>query len=414
MSTVLPRAADLLIIGAGPAGLAAAQAAAEAGTGRVVVWEAGPRPGRKFLLAGRSGLNLTRASDAAAIAAACGPSAPRLAACVAAYPPAAIAAWSASLGHPTFVGTSGKVFPQAMQANGLLAAWLAHLQDLGVELHCQQRLIRLQPSSLGKGWIATSAQHQQVCASQVILALGGGSWPSTGSDGGWCSWLSAMGVQIEPLSPANCGVEIAWDAHLRHHHQGAAVKNLCLHLADDDASPVPPSHIGEAVITAYGLEGYAIYPAIPQLRQILQRGDTPQLLLDLARGRSVEDLGQRLQRHARASFANRLRKAARLSAPAVALLRQFSTPEARQDPKRLAAVIKALPVPIQGLRPLAEAISTAGGVAWSQLNEHFMLHAHPGLYCIGEMVDWEAPTGGYLLSVSLAMGHHAGRATTLK
>lgn len=398
---------DLLVVGAGPAGLAAAEAALLAGCQRVCLWEAGPRAGRKFLLAGRSGLNLTRDADAATIAAACGEAADRVAPCVAAHSPAAIAAWAADLGFPTFVGTSGKVFPRAMQANGLLAAWLQRLQRLGLRLQLQRPVERLAGQADGS-WRLTAATGQAIQASAVILALGGASWPSTGSDGSWQSWLQALGVEVAPLRPANCGIELPWDSHLRSQHAGAALKNLAAQVMLD-GQLIGQASLGEAVITSDGLEGYCIYSLIPALRQALEQHRQPQVVLDLARGRSQQGLQERLQQSAKASFANRLRKAGRLSPAAIALLRQWLPREARNAPAALAAAIKALPLPVSGLRPLDEAISSAGGVRWSQLDDAFMLRQHPGLFCVGEMVDWEAPTGGYLLSVSLAMGWYAGQ-----
>lgn len=405
MSTPPSDPVDLLVVGAGPAGLAAAEAALQAGCRRVQVWEAGPRAGRKFLLAGRSGLNLTRDCDAEAIIEACGAAGSRLADCIAAHPPRAICAWAAALGHPTFVGTSGKVFPRAMQGTGLLADWLQELSAQGLELAYQRRIDGIQRSDTGM-WQCHAGAHA-IQARSVILALGGGSWPTTGSDAAWQPWLQAMGVAITPLSAANCGVEIPWDEHIRSGHAGAALKNLSAQVYGNGTLQGSPQ-CGEAVITSYGLEGYCVYPLIPAIRTALQRGQEPRLVLDLARGRSVQGLAERLQRQASASFANRLRKAARLSPAQVALLRQWLPPEQRHDPMQLAQCIKGLSLPVTALRPLAEAISTAGGVAWPELDDGFMLHQHPGLSCVGEMVDWEAPTGGYLLSVCLAMGRHAG------
>ncbi|TVR46793.1 MAG: TIGR03862 family flavoprotein [Planctomycetota bacterium] len=389
---------DVVVIGAGPAGLAAAEVASAAGR-KVVVLEAGPRAGRKFLLAGKSGLNLTCSADVEGVLVQLGSAAAPLAAALRACPPAAIRAWAAELDTPTYVGTSGKVFPVEQRANGLLERWLARCQAQGVELRCQQPVQGLRRAEDGRWWVDAP---QPLLARAVVLAMGGASWPQTGSDGAWCRWLGAMGLEMVPWASANCGVNCAFDDVLRR-HAGSALKNLQVQVGECHSQ-------GEAVITDYGLEGMAIYPLIPQLRQALAEGRPALLQLNLQRDRDPAAIVAALQRgRSGDSFSKRLRSRLGLSPAAVALIHWAGGRELADRPEALAALCRRLPVPVQSLRPLDEAISVAGGLGWSALDADFQLRSQPGCYAIGEMVDWEAPTGGYLLSVCLAMGRYVGQ-----
>ena len=402
---------SVIVVGGGAAGLAAAEVLSARGQ-RVLLLEGGRRPGNKFLVAGRSGLNLTLDTVAARVIEAVSKDinglpnhaiASHLGPCVEAFDPKAIRAWASDLATPTLVGSSGKVFPAEHHGAGLLQRWQQRLEQQGVVLRCNQLVTAVHrlPDGL---WQVQAAEI--FTAPRVILALGGGSWTQTGSTGAWQSWLSELGVAIEPLQSANCGVNIPWDQRIIESHQGTAFKNI--HLSHGKAT----SH-GEVVITANGLEGYAVYPLVPSLRAPLAADGQTEIFLDLARDRSQEQVLKRLQGVRKgASFSVRLRSALRLSPAAIALLYYAGAGALRQDFPSLATLIKACPLPVIGLRPLDEAISSAGGVSLSALDKNFQIKAHPGLYAIGEMVDWEAPTGGYLLSVCMAMGRWTGLSIT--
>ena len=369
----------IAVIGAGPAGLMAAEAAM--GAARVELFDRMPSPARKLLMAGKSGLNLTKAEDPAAFADAYG--APRLAPMLAAFGPADAAAWAEGLGQPLFTGSTGRVFPTAMKASPLLRAWLARLEAGGVTLHARHRW-----TGWDGGGLTFDAPEGPVTRrpDATVLAMGGASWRRLGSDGAWADVLSDA---IAPFAPSNVGLSVGWSAHMARHF-GAPLKNAAL-LVEGRA------HRGEVVVTAKGLEGGGLYPLTPALR----RGAS--LRLDLAPDLTEDALADRLARAPRkASLANRLRRAG-LSPVAIALAREWA------DGPLDAAVLKRLPVRHAGLRPLDEAISTAGGLRWDALDDALMLRDRPGTFAAGEMLDWEAPTGGYLLTACLATGLWAGR-----
>ncbi len=383
---------DALVIGAGPAGLMAAETLAGAGLS-VLIAEHKPSVARKLLMAGKSGLNLTRDEPFDDFVARYGAAATALRPMLGALPPDAVRAWAEGLGQPCFTGTTGRVFPTAMKASPLLRAWLARLDAVGVQRRTRWRWT---------GWEGARARFdtpegpQHVAAKTTVLALGGASWARLGSDGAWARVLDADGTETAPFQPANAGLLVDWSAHMTAHF-GAPLKGMgwCAGAL---------SSRGEAVISARGLEGGGLYPLTPALR-----AGAP-LLADLAPDIAAPDLARRLAATgARQSQTNQLRRALGLGPAARALVMECAGPLPR-DPGRLAELLKSLPIPVAGLRPLDEAISTAGGVPFAALDAQLMLKSRPGTFCAGEMLDWEAPTGGYLLTACLATGLAAGRA----
>ena len=359
---------------------------------RVMLCEAKPSIGRKFLMAGKSGLNLTKAEAFGSFLDAYGAAAPMLRPILEHFPPEAVAAWANGLGQPTFTGSTGRVFPTAMKASPLLRAWLERLADLGLDRRTHWRWTGWEDP--GTHSFQTAGEILRVGARAVVFALGGASWARLGSDGQWANIFAAGGIAVTPFAPANTGITIAWSSHMAP-HLGAPLKNVAF-LAGTRLSR------GEAVIAAHGLEGGGLYPLSPALR-----AGAP-LRVDLAPDRTARELARKLaSQPARQSLPNRLRRACGLDAAKIALLNECARP-LPQDPQKLAAAIKSLPLPHAGLRPLDEAISTAGGVALDGLDATLMLRDRPGSFCCGEMLDWEAPTGGYLLTACLATGLWAG------
>ena len=390
---------EIAVVGGGPAGLAAAERLAEAGRS-VTVYERMPSVGRKLLIAGRGGLNLTHSEPLADFLARYAPVDPRLPAAVADYPPDALRAWCEGLGETTFVGSSGRVFPQSFRASPLLRAWLARLDALGVTIRTRHRLVGLEDGALS---FETPDGPQVVRPRSTLLALGGASWPRLGSDGAWVPLLERNGVTVAPLKPANVGFRVAWSAHFAQRFAGEPLKRLAAHIGGASAR-------GEAVATADGIEGGVIYALSRPIREAVERDGTAELSLDLRPDLGAGALAARLARSRPGeSLSTRLRKAASLSPAAIGLLREAHANALPPEADALAAAIKAAPLRLVAPAPIARAISTAGGVTFAELDAHFMLRARPGLFLAGEMLDWEAPTGGYLLQAAFASGRAAAK-----
>ncbi|MBC7139361.1 MAG: TIGR03862 family flavoprotein [Defluviimonas sp.] len=385
---------DALVIGAGPAGLMAAEALAAAGR-RVLVAEAKPSPARKLLMAGKSGLNITHDDPAAVFAAHY--SAGWLAPILAGFGPAGVMDWCRGLGQEVFTGSSGRVFPEAMKASPLLRAWLRRLEAGGAVLRTRWRWTGWQDGALA--FDTPQGPHLERPA-VTVLALGGASWPRLGSDAAWVPWLQARGVPVAPFRPANMGFGVDWSDRMAPLF-GRPVKDVAL-LAGERRER------GEFVLSARGIEGGGVYAVSALVR------DGAPLALDLAPARSLAEVAGRLARpRGKDSTANWLRKALRLDPVKIALLHEWGRP-LPADPARLARLVKALPVRHTGPRPIAEAISSAGGIRREALTDGLELTALPGVFACGEMLDWEAPTGGYLLTACLATGLHAGRAAAAR
>lgn len=391
-------AAGVAIFGGGPAGLMAADRLSAAGHA-VTVYEAMPTVGRKFLLAGKSGLNLTHAEGLESFLGRYGEARAVLEQAVRRLSPDRLRQWADDLGAETFVGSSGRVFPKVMKASPLLRAWLKTLQLQGVTIHTRHRWLGM--AAEGGHRIATPDGERIVRPKAALLAFGGASWPKLGSDGGWIDSLRALDVEVTPFRPANCGFERAWSAYFRERFAGAPVKSV---TATSEAGTVQ----GEFVISTSGVEGSLIYAHSAALRDAIDRSGHAVLGLDLAPGRDRARLIGELQRQGgKASFSNRLRKAAGLDPVKIALLREISPDAPGLSAADLAHRIKALPLRLDRTRPIEEAISSAGGIPWSEIDERYMLRRIPGLFVAGEMIDWEAPTGGYLLTACLATGDAA-------
>ena len=389
---------SVLVIGGGPAGLHAAAVANAAGA-RVVVCDGQRSVGRKFLVAGRGGLNLTHGEPVENFPARYVDEPERWRNLLRDFGPAELRAWAADLGVETYVGTSGRVFPRGQKAAGLLRAWVRRLHASGVDFRPGSRLVNF--SRQGKTWSAEfqlSGDTFSVSAESIVLAIGGASWPETGSDGAWPEILRAHGIEITPWQPANCGWNVEWSPDLLARAEGLPLKNLTVCAGAEWVS-------GELLITRYGLEGGAIYRVGRQLRSMA----APCLRIDLKPQLTVEAMRERI---ASIPAPEQWFRAWKLSGPAIALL-ETKSPNERADPERMIALVKNFTIPLSGPRPIAEAISSAGGLAWRELDENLMLRKLPGIFAAGEMIDWEAPTGGYLLQGCFATATRAGRAAAL-
>ena len=390
------------IIGGGPAGLMAAEVLANAGV-QVELFDAMPSVGRKFLLAGVGGMNITHSEPYPAFVSRYAERQAEINKLLQQFGPDDLRSWIHGLGINTFVGTSGRVFPTDMKAAPLLRAWLKRLRDKGVQLHTRHRWLGW--NSDGSLRLASPDSELRVPSEACLLALGGGSWPKLGSDGSWVSILQQAGVPIAPLQPSNCGFDVtAWSALLREKFAGSPLKNIALYLKGETP------RLGEFVLTATGIEGSLVYALSAGIRQRIQRDGSCSLYLDLLPQRSEQSLRQALGKaRGSHSMAKHLHRQAGLDGVKAALLRELVPGQDFNDPARLAAAIKALPLPLRQARPLSEAISSAGGVPFEALDENLMLRQLPGIFCAGEMLDWEAPTGGYLLTACFASGYTAGQ-----
>lgn len=393
--------ARIAIIGCGPAGLMAAETLAGSGH-QVHCFDAMPSAGRKFLMAGKSGLNLTHAEVLPDFLSRYGSATPHLQAALHAFGPEQLRAWALELGIETFVGSSGRVFPEGMKAAPLLRAWLHRLRSQGVQFHMRHRWL---------GWNADTKELQfqtpagpiDFPADATLLALGGASWAKLGSDGRWAPLLAEKGINPAPFRPANCGFDVAWSEHFRQRFAGQPLK------AVSASCPGFLPRQGEFVISEQGVEGSLIYALSAPLRDALEQDGQAHITLDLAPGKSLERLSADLSRpQGRDSLANHLRRRAGIEGVKAGLLRECLGAEQLDTPQKLAVAIKALPLAVRAPRPLDEAISTAGGVCFTDLDERLMLPTLPGIFCAGEMLDWEAPTGGYLLTACFATGRQAG------
>ena len=385
------------VIGAGPAGLMAAEVLARAGA-RVTVHERMPSPARKLLLAGRGGLNLTHSEGQDAFLSRYAEAEGPISDWLDAFSPDDLIQWADGLGQATFIGSSGRVFPRAMKASPLLRAWLARLADLGVEIRTRSRWTGWR----GEALVFDTPDGERIeHPAATVLAMGGASWPRLGSDGAWVPALEGAGVAVSPLVPANAGFDVAWSDVLVERFAGQVLKPATLTFGDQTVR-------GEMVVTRYGVEGGAVYALSSALRAAVAAEGSATLVVDLRPDLTEAALAERLARpRGKDSMTNHLRKAGGLSPVAVALLREIGDIPPGFD--KLAKRIKAVRLKLTGIQGLERAISTAGGVRFGSLNPSLMLTARPGVFVAGEMIDWEAPTGGYLLQASLASGVAAAR-----
>jgi len=371
----------------------------------VTVYDAMPSAGRKFLMAGRGGLNLTHSENLPAFLARYGAAMPRLAAAVEAFSPEALRAWAEALGQPTFVGSSGRVFPQAFKASPLLRAWLRRLGDSGMKLALRHRWTGWDDA--GRLRFETPDGPRIVEARATVLALGGASWPRLGSDGAWVETLATKGVAIAPLRPANCGFTVAWSDIFKDRFEGQPLKGVALSFAAHAVR-------GEAMITRSGIEGGGVYALSADLREAVMANGMAMLNVALRPELAAAELMAKLAApRGKQSLSTFLRKALHLSPLAIGLLQEAAIADgaslATLSPASLAGLINAVPIRLNGVAPIARAISSAGGIAFDELDGDFMLKRMPGVFAAGEMLDWEAPTGGYLLQASFATGVAAGR-----
>ena len=398
------------IVGGGPAGLMAAEVISRAGVAKVDVFDAMPSVGRKFLMAGKGGMNITHSEPMEAFLARYGVRRAVLAPMIEAFGPDALRAWMLGLGVESFVGSSGRVFPREMKAAPLLRAWLHRLRGQAVRFHVRHRLHGFERLADGRYrlFFETPSGQRPIEADRVVLALGGGSWAKLGSDGRWVELLQAAGIPVAPLRPANCGFDAGWSSYLRERFAGEPVKSVSATLTDAHGDELRRQ--GEFVITETGVEGGLIYALSAPLRDLIERDGSATLRLDLLPGREPRRVMDEVARpRGSRSLASHLQSRLGLKGVKTALLHECLSREELTDPSRLAHAIKALPLRLIAPRPLDEAISSAGGIVFEALDEHLMLGALPGVYCAGEMLDWEAPTGGYLLTGCFASGYTAGR-----
>ena len=398
---------SVAIIGGGPAGLMAAEVLSGRGL-RVEVFDAMPSVGRKFLLAGKGGMNITHSEPIEPFLSRYGARREQMAPLLDAFGPQALREWIHGLGIDTFVGTSGRVFPTDMKAAPLLRAWLQRLREAGMRFHMRHRWLGWEGKPAdGNLRFATPDGEQCVHADAVLLALGGASWSRLGSDGAWVPLLAAQGVFVKPLQPANCGFDAPWSEHFRTRFAGEPVKSVVASVVGTDGQT--HTRQGEFVISETGIEGSLVYALSSHLRDAIALHGEATLTLDLVPGKSLQRVIDEVA-HPRGSrsMASHLQSRVGLRGVKAGLLRELASKEEYADPQRLAQAIKALPLKLVAPRPIDEAISSAGGVAFEALDARLMLRELPGVFCAGEMLDWEAPTGGYLLTGCFASGRAAG------
>jgi len=404
------------VIGAGPGGLMAAEVLAAAGV-QVTVFEHMASAGRKLQLAGRGGLNITHSEPLAAVVERYGPAAARLETALRTFGPTQLRAWCDGLGEPTFIGTSGRVFPSSFRATSLLRAWLARLAELDVTIRTRHRWIGweiddehsvdprrsiIEPTTRGSDIDTDPGERLTIASDVTVFALGGASWPRVGSDGGWVTPFRLAGVDVRDLRSANCGLLVAWSDHLIERHQGAPVKNVAVSVTDPNTGATR-SVRGDVTITRTGLEGGAIYAHSAMLRAAFDRSGSCSITIDLHPDRTHADLVALMaRRRAKDSLSTFLHRSLGLLAPAIALLRDAHGGPLPSESAALATLIKAVPVTAHALAALDRAISSAGGVALDEIDESFMVRRLPGTFLVGEMLDWEAPTGGYLLQATFS------------
>lgn len=386
-----------VVVGGGPAGLIAAEVLARAGVA-VTVYDRMPSPARKFLLAGHGGLNITHSEDRVPFLARYGGSADRLAPMLQVFGPGDLREWCASLGEPTFVGSSGRVFPQSFRATPLVRAWLTRLAELGVMIERRKRWT---------GWVGGGLSFEgaddPVVADATVFALGGASWPRLGSDGGWVGRFEERGVVVAPLRPANVGVRVDWTDTFIDRFQGKPLKHVALTARGRVAR-------GDATLTRTGLEGGPVYAIGAAIRDRLDADGRCVVEVDLRPDLTVSEVAERLRRRRpKDSASNWLRRSIALDPASIGLLRESAGVALPTDAPVMAALVKAVPVAVTSTMPIERAISSAGGIAWSEVDESLMLRRLPGTFVAGEMLDWEAPTGGYLLQASFSTGVAAAR-----
>jgi uncharacterized flavoprotein (TIGR03862 family) len=405
---VKPGAATAMVVGGGPAGLMCAEVLASAGVA-VTVYEHMPSVGRKLLLAGRSGLNLTHSEPIEQLLARYGAGTEHVAAAVHAFEPQDLRSWSASLGEPTFVGSTGQVFPASLRAPPLLRAWLARLAELGVTLEVRHRWLGWAAASDGNidprrsRFSSPDGSTVEVTSDVTVLALGGASWPRVGSDGGWVEALRAAQVKVNPLRPANCGMRIEWTQHFADRFAGSPLKNVAIGF---DGVWVR----GDATITKHGIEGGPIYTQSAALRDSMDLDGQCTMAIDLHPDLTADQLSERLgRRRPKDSVATFLRRTIDLPPVSISLLREATGNRLPTDPNSLARLVKAVPLVIESTMPIDRAISSAGGISLDEIDASFMLRRVPGTFVAGEMLDWEAPTGGYLLQASFSTAVAAAR-----
>lgn len=395
--------ASVAVVGAGPAGLMAAEVLSQAGI-KVNVYDAMPSAGRKFLMAGKGGMNITHAEAFDTFVSRYAARRAELEPILKAFTPDDLRAWIKQLGIDTFVGSSGRVFPTEMKAAPLLRAWLHRLRSGGVQFKMRHRWLGWADGALR---FATPDGERLIHAGATVLALGGGSWPQLGSTGAWTEILAERGIGLSPLRPANCGFETRWSDVFRQRCAGQPLKSVVATFRNENGEAF--SQQGELTVADYGLEGGLIYALSAPLRDAIAATGSTTLWLDLLPDRSPENIAERLAKpRGKDSLSNHLRKRLGIDGVKTLLLREILTADEMNDPAQLAAALKALPIQLHSPRPIAEAISSAGGVEFAELDQNLMLRKLPGTFCAGEMLDWEAPTGGYLLTACLAGGRMAG------